>query len=222
MTNFERLKEICREACHERHACQPGFEALMRTKNVGEILSVWKDNWQDIYESKYADIIVEKIADVYADMKAEFNANDVFVNEPSSRGIVIVCKPSDTITVFGTAKAYIFGSGKVAASDNAEVYCRDEEGYVILTGHSQGFFKAGVAWVNDFAKAQGVFSGTCFGAAYIILQGGFILDHGHREISAFGDAVVYSDIRKRTELFGNAQLLPASAYMELQEKEDKQ
>ena len=193
----------------------------MRTKNVGEILSVWKDNWQDIYESKYADIIVEKIADVYADMKAEFNANDVFVNEPSSKGIVIVCKPSDTITVSGTAKAYIFGSGKVAASDNAEVYCRDEKGYVILTGHSQGFFKAGVACVNDFAKAQGVFSGSCVVASSIILQGCFILVHGHREISAFGDAVVYSDIRKRTELFGNAQLLPVSAYMELQEKEDK-
>lgn len=214
MTNFERLKEICRVACHERHACQPGFEALMQTNTVGEILSVWKDNWQDIYESKYADIIVEKIADVYADMKTEFNANGVFVNEPSSKGIVIVSNPSDAIAAAGTAKAYIFGSGNVTASDNAQVYCRDEEGYVILTGHSQGFFKAGVAEVNDFAKAQGVFHGDSFGAAYIILQGGFIVDHGHREITAFGDAVVYSDTKKKIELYANAQLLPVAAINE--------
>jgi hypothetical protein len=213
MTNFERLKEICRKACHERNACKPGFEALMQTNSVAGILNVWRDNWQDVYESKYADIMANEIASVYADMRDDFIANNVFVNEPTDKGLLIVSVPyaavsQQPITVSGTAKCYIFGSGSVIAKDNAEVYCRDEEGHVTLTDHSQGYFKAGQIEIRNYAKANGSFTGHCYNAAYIILRGGSLVDHGHLEISAWNDAAVYSNSHKKIELHGNARLLP--------------
>ena len=213
MTNFERLKEICRKACHERNACKPGFEALMQTNSVASILNVWKDNWQDVYESKFADIMANEIASVYADMRDDFNANNVFVNEPTDKGLLIVSVPSaatklQPITVSGTAMCYIFGSGSVTAKDNAEVYCRDEEGQVTLTDHSQGYFKAGQIEIRNYAKANGSFTGHCYNAAYIVLRGGSLVDHGHLEISAWNDAVIYSNTHKKIDLHGNARLLP--------------
>lgn len=112
------------------------------------------------------------------------------------------------IVVSGTAKCYIFGSGSVIAKDNAEVYCRDEEGHVTLTDHSQGYFKAGQIEIRNYAKANGSFTGHCYNAAYIILRGGSLVDHGHLEISAWNDAVVYSNTHKKIELHGKACLLP--------------
>lgn len=216
MTDFEKLKEICRVACHQRNACKPGFESLMQTSTVAGILKVWKENWQDVYESKYADIMAEKIAGVYADMRDEFNANNVFVNEPTDRGLLIVAPASQQagqITVSGTAKCYIFGSGNVLAKDNAEVYCRDSQGMVTLCGHARGFFKDGQVQVRDFARAFGTFQGQCYNAAYILLRGGSVADHGHLEISAWNDAVVYADTRRKIDLHGDARILPLSKYV---------
>lgn len=213
MNNFDRLKEICREACHQRNACKPGFAALMQTNSVAGILKVWRENWQDVYESKYADIMAREIAGVYADMRDDFIASLVFFNEPTDKGLLIVSAPEEPITVGGTAKCYIFGSGSVIAKDNAEVYCHDPGGMVTLTGHAKGFFKDGQVQVRDFARASGTFQGHCYNAASIILRGGAVIDHGHLGISAWNDAVVYSDTQKKIELYASARILPLPQYV---------
>lgn len=218
MTNFERLKEICRVACHKRNACKPGFEALMQTNSVAGILNVWRNNWHDVFESKYADIMANEITGIYADMRDDFNASNVFVNEPTDKGLLIVTASKEVepspITVSGQAKCYIFDSGSVIATDDAEVYCRDEKGRVVLTGHSQGFFTAGQVEIRNYAKAIGTFTGQCYNAAYVILRGGTVIDHGHLGISAWNDSVVYSNTHKKIDLHGNARILPITEFVQ--------
>ena len=43
--NFEQLKEMCRVACHERNACKQGYEALMKTENIAQIMQGASADW---------------------------------------------------------------------------------------------------------------------------------------------------------------------------------
>ena len=206
MTDFENLKEICRVACHDREACKPGFEALMRAENMSQLLQVWRDNWQDIFSSKFADVMVEHIVNVYATSKADFNAADIYVNEPSERGLVIISGAEDPITVGGSSKAYIFSPSTVTAIDNAQVYCRTEGSSIILKGHSHG----GIDNVNtrvvmrEFSTANGSMNCETHQAAEVYIGYGTVTDYGHRRIIASGGAIVYSNATKGIELSGEA------------------
>lgn len=206
MSNFDRLKEICRVACHERKACKPGFEALMQAESISEILTVWRQNWQDIFNSKFAEVMVDNIVDVYATAKDEFNAADVYVNESSERGLVIICGADEMIAVGGTAKAYIFTPSCVTATDNAQVYCRTAGSWIVLRGHSH----AGVenadtnVEVREFATANGSMTCQTWQAAEVSIGYGTVTDYGHRRIIASGGAVVYSNSIKGIDLSGDA------------------
>lgn len=206
MNDFENLKEICRQACHERNACKSGYEALLATENIGQLLQVWRMNWQDIFSSKFADVMVKNIAKVYATSKAEFNAADVYVNEPSERGLVIISGAEEPIMVGGTARAYIFSPATVTAIDNAQVYCRTAGSTIILRGHSHGGIDNVETHVEvrEFASANGSMDCETWQAAEVSITYGKLKDNGHRRIIASGGAIVYSNAIKGIELSGEA------------------
>lgn len=206
MSNFDELKEICRVACHERNACKSGFEALMQAESIREILAVWRQNWQDIFQSKFAEVMVKNIVNVYATSKDEFNAADVYVNEHSERGLVIVCGAEEPVFVGGTAKAYIFTPSYVTATDNAQVYCRTAGSTIILKGHSHaGIENADTnVEVREFATANGSMTCQTWQAAEVSIGYGTVTDYGHRRIIASGGAVVFSNAIKGIELSGDA------------------
>lgn len=208
MTDFEKLKEICRVACHERNACKPGFEALMQAENIPQIMRVWRDNWDDIFKSKFSDVMVDNITKMYATAKDEFNASDVWVNEPSERGLVIISNATEPITVGGTARAYLFTAAEVTATDNAQVYCRTAGSKITLRGHAYcgSEHRDTDVKVYNFSKAQGQMRCTTYNAAEVIIQGGTLCDHGHRRIAAYGGTKVYSDTAKGIELGGQSRL----------------
>jgi len=214
MTDFEQLKEICRVACHERNACKPGFEALMQADSIPAILAVWRKNWDDIFSSKFADVMVKNVVEVYATAADEFRRALFFVNEPSERGIVIISSPTEPITVGGTAKAYIFSPAEVTATENAQVYCRTAGSKIILRGHSYGHIDHADTRVEvrEFASAGGTMECHTYNAAEVIIQGGTLIDHGHRRITASGTTAVYSDITRNIELSGDASLHPTNEY----------
>lgn len=218
MTEFEKLKEICRVAAHERSACEQGFKALMETQSFADIMRVWRENWDDIYNSKYADIMAKKIVGVFAEAKDLFHASQVYVNEPAEMGLVIVSSPQQPIEVSGRAKAYLFTAAEVTARDNAQVYCRDKEAVVTLRDHAYGHFKDGTARVYDFSEAKGVFR-EChtYNAAEVMANGGKVVDHGHRRIAAYVDTSVYSDTTRNIEIGGQALLYPLSEYDNIKE-----
>lgn len=216
MTDFEQLKEICRVACHERNACKPGFEALMQTESIGAILAVWRKNWDDIFASKFADVMVKNIVKVYTTAKAEFNAAEVFVNEPSERGLVIVCDAPQPIEVGGTAKAYIFAPSEVRATDNAQVYCRTAGSKITLRGHAYARIedKGTSVDVYDFARADGAMRCDTHNAAEVVITAGTLRDYGHRRIAAYGGARIYSDATRGIELDDQSRQYPLNEYTE--------
>ena len=101
MESFEELKAVCHAACHQRNACKDGFAAMLMAENTADLMHVWRRWWQDIYVSKYADIMTAKIATATGRLRREMRQSDVFVNEPTERGLLIVCKPERPITVGG-------------------------------------------------------------------------------------------------------------------------
>lgn len=196
--NFEQLKEICRVACHERNACKEGFEALMQTENIPQIMQVWKANWDDVFRSRYADIMVKKLTEVGPSMIAEFRKGGVFVNEDREDGYVIISNPDRPVNVGGTARAYIFTAAEVVATENAQVYCRTAGSKITLRGHAYCHCDSCETEVTvyNFAHADGQMRCTTHNAAEVMLQGGTLVDYGHRRIEAYGDTLVYSDATK--------------------------
>ena len=210
--NFDLLKEICRQACHERSACEQGFKALMNTETIPQIMQVWKDNWDDVYRSRYADIIVTWMARFDQSMMDEMRKGGVYVNEDRDDGYVIVSNPGRTISVGGTARAYLFTAAEVTATDNAQVYCRTSGVKVTLRGHAYCHSEARDAEVTvyNFAHAEGQMQCTTYNAAEVVIQGGTLVDHGHRRIAAYGGTRVYSDATKGIEIGGQARQYPIS------------
>ena len=156
MESFEELKETCRMACHERNACKDGFAAMLDSANTAELMHVWRRWWEDIYESKYADIMTERIATVRGRLRREMRRSDVYVNESSDRGLVIVCHPPGPVRVGGTAKCYVFGSGAdVTAGDHAQAYVRDGGVKLTLRGYATAKVKAGDCLCHDRTLLKG-------------------------------------------------------------------
>ena len=156
METFDELKEICRRACHERNACKEGFEAMLLAENTAELMHVWRRWWEDVYESKYADIMTERIATARGRLRREMRQSDVFVNESSERGLVIVCRPGRPIQVGGRAKCYVFGTAAdVTATDHAQVYCRESGVRLTLRGYATGRVKAGNCRCYDRTLLKG-------------------------------------------------------------------
>lgn len=159
MTDFEELKEVCRVACHERNACRPGFEALMLAENTAQLMHVWRQNWQDIYQSKFSDVMARHIVRFHESeaLSREMRQSDVFVNESSERGLVIVSQPGGTIRVGGSAKCYVFGEppAEIVATDHAQVYCRTHGVKITLRGHSFAAVSAGDCEIFDRSFLKG-------------------------------------------------------------------
>lgn len=211
--DYEQLKKICKAACHDRNACKNGFEALLRANSTEEILAVWKANWDDIYRSKFSDIMAAHIADVYSSLRQDFVRNNVFVNENTEHGLLIVSNPSCKIMVGGNAKAYLFTAADIEAYDNAQVYNRTDGSNVLLRGHAHGCFENGNIVAKEFSYVKGKFSVChCHDAADIVCMDGTVIDHGHRRISAYLGSKIYSDISRSIEISGQARLYPLCDY----------
>ena len=206
MTAFEELKEICRTACHERNACENGFRDLMQAESIDDIIAVWRKNWQDIFDSKFADIMVANIIKVYATSREDFIRSQVWVNESSDRGLIIVSHAPQAIFASGTAKAYIFAGSEVIASDNAQVFCRTPKSRITLRHHSYARIDCAETCVKafDFSRAQGVMTIETHNACEVNISGGTLTDLGHRRITAQGDAVVITDTPRSIDISGEA------------------
>ena len=209
MTDFEKLKEICRVACHERGACTAGYEALMHADSIGAILAVWRANWEDIYSSKFADVMVERIGEVYRTAKAEMNAAGFWVNEDREQGMVIITNAPRPVTLGGTAKGYIFAKSEVRATDNAQVYCRTDGSLITLNGHARANVSgACVLHVHQFASARCT-ACTCYAydAAQVTMHQGTVISNGHRYIVAYNATKVYAPTYRGIETDDSSTIL---------------
>ena len=198
MDNFEKLKEICRLACHERNACKEGFEALMQTETIPQIMQVWKNNWDDVFRSRYADIMVEQLNLADQSMIDDLRTGGIYVNEDREDGYVIISNPRQPVSVGGTARAYIFTPAEVTATGNAQVYCRMAGSKITLRGHAYCRCESTETEVHvyNFAQANGAMQCYTHNAAEVNITAGTVHDYGHRRIHASAAAVVESTTTK--------------------------
>lgn len=139
---FSILKNTCTEACHERHACADGYRQMLATENVSQMMATWRNNWEDLVNSKFADILRTELPKQYPAIKAEMNASGIYLNEcpQEARNFVrvIITDSNKTIRIYGDAKAYIVGNAKVAVFDHAQVYNYRAKAEVVLFDHAYG------------------------------------------------------------------------------------
>lgn len=142
MTPFDLLKQTCTTACHERHACAEGYRQMLATENVSQMMATWRDNWEDIVESKYADIIRTELPKQYPYIKEEMNAAGIYLNEcPDNAKLfvkVIITDTTAPIDIYGDARAYILGNAKVIAHDHSQIYNFHSQASVHLLDYSFG------------------------------------------------------------------------------------
>lgn len=141
-TPFNILKQTCYDACHERHACAEGYRQMLASENVSQMMATWRNNWEDVVQSKYADIIRTELPKQYPSIKAEMNEAGIYHNEcpDNARQFVkvIITDTENPIHIYGDASAYILGDAKVIVHDHAQVYNYHAKADVTLLDHSYG------------------------------------------------------------------------------------
>lgn len=221
---FEQFKAECLRACHLRHSCEEGLSGVVHAQNTLQLLTVVKTFWKDVYESKYYDIVAERLQDWYG-LKDEFNRQGIYVNEPVSRGIVMVNNygygnPNEQTEPFvcgGNSDIYIFGKSDADVRGNARIHCRTAGSHIRLYNSSQGDIKAGSVEVHGYATAicSTLEQVNCYGASTVRLLSGMLYDHGHKHIYAYGDSIVMSDSPQGITLYNNAKIIKVNCSDEM-------
>lgn len=214
MTSFERLKQECTTACHERKACEKGFCDMLAAENVSQLMAVWRANWDDLVTSKYTDIINEKLPALYPSLKEEMNAAGIYVNEcpkaaPENILVIVTDSKDDVVEIFDHARCYVLGAANIWAWGHSQVYSENNDhvrvvlkqhaygyvkkGHVIAYGFSRLWFSAAKAWLHDGVECEA--------------HGGVVHAGGYRRINAFGDTKVVSKTDRNISLFGNAHIV---------------
>ena len=94
----------------------------------------------------------------------------------------------------------------VTVDDNCSVHVAADRADVIVKGHARAVIEQGKLAARDFAFVSGKGNITCYDAATLYVNGGRLDDHGHMEIVASGDAMVYSFTNRRITVQANAKL----------------
>ena len=188
--DYEQFKQECKAACHERHACQQGYEQLLRSANVNDILTTVVRNWDDVWHSKYSDIVAENITRWFSGLEQEFHAAGFYVNEDCRKGIAVVSRPDRTLCFTGRARVYVFAKAHVVATGGARVYCRDAESEIELHGHAYGKIDAGHVSAYDWSDVDSTGDCHCYDHSTVRAYGGTLHDHGHRRLDTANDVKI--------------------------------
>lgn len=214
---FLLLKETCNTACHERHACAKGFKQMLAVKNVSQMMATWRDNWEDVTESKFADIIRIELPRQYPGLKKEMNAAGIYMNEcpEGSKSFVkvIVTDTDQPVRVYGEAQAYVLGEAKVMAFGHSQIYStKCGKAHVELYDYAFGRVMTGTASAYDRSTLQCCCTAHVNGSVRCDAYGGTVRAPFYLRINAYRDTVVYSNGTKGIILEGSSQLKPLNDY----------
>lgn len=212
MTSFEQLKSLCTAACHSRHACAEGFRAMLAAENVSQLMAVWRNNWEDLVESKYADIINEQLPAIYPSLKEEMNAAGIYVNECPKTApeyvLVIVTDCDILVDVYDYAKCYLLGSASVQAWGHSQVYSeKKDKTFVSLNDYAYGHISKGFVWASDHSRLWTSTEALLYGSVKCEAHGGKISARSYLKIEAYGDTRVFSNTDRNITLYGNAKII---------------
>lgn len=185
--DYEQFKDEWKTACRERHACTKGYQQLLSSKSVSDILATAVANWTDVYKSKFADFMAANIVRQFEGLKDEFHAAGFFVNENSDKGICVVCRPDRPLEFDGRARVYIFDQAEVTARGMVQVYCRNKNSVVRLYDNAYGKIEAGRVWAYDFSTVDSHEECWCHDRTIVTISGGVVHDEGHRRMTILNE-----------------------------------
>lgn len=137
MTPFEELKAICQEACYERQACRKGYRQLMEAHTIEGIMAAWRDNWNDLVNSKFADIVAQRLPAIYPSIKQHMNLAGIYYNEcpetANNTVRVLIGETSEPVRIYGMAHANVLGAAHVYAYGHSQVINHRADGAVVST-----------------------------------------------------------------------------------------
>lgn len=214
MKVFDQLKDICITACHDRHACAEGYRAMLAAQNVSQLMAVWRENWEDLVESKYADIINDQLPALYLDptLKSEMNAAGIYVNECPQTApeyvLVIVTDYIPIVDIYDYAKCYVLGNSTVCAWGHSQVYSeKNEKAVIALYDYAYGHASKGLALAFGHSRLWTSTNAALNGSATCEAHGGEIRASSYLKIEAYGDTKVFCKTDRNITLFGNAKII---------------
>lgn len=214
MTSFDQLKQICTHACHDRHACAEGYRAMLAAENVSQLMAVWRENWEDLVESKYADIINDQLPALYLDptLKSEMNAAGIYVNECPQTApeyvLVIVTDYILIVDIYDYAKCYVLGNSTVCAWGHSQVYSeKNEKAVIALYDYAYGHASKGLALAFGHSRLWTSTNAALNGSVTCEAHGGELRVSSYLKIEAYGDTKVFSKTDRNITLFGNAKII---------------
>lgn len=210
---FQSLKTICTQACHERQACADGYKQMLASENVSQMMATWRDNWEDVTESKYADIIRKELPKLYPSIKKEMNQSGIYLNEcpqnakPFVR--VLITDTSVAVHIYGQAQAYVLGTAKVIAHNHSQVYnSQQAEARITLHDYAYGHIQQGQVLAYDRSELVCACHTVLDGSVTCKAIGASIRALAYLKIEAYGDTTVYSASNDHILLSGNSQIKP--------------
>ena len=214
MTSFDQLKDICTAACHSRHACAEGYRAMLAAQNVSQLMAVWRENWEDLVESKYADIINDQLPALYLDptLKSEMNVAGIYVNECPQTApefvFVIVTDYDFIVDINDYARCYVLGKATVRAWDHSQVYSdRCDQALIEIHDHTYGHVSKGWVQADTAARLWTTADAVLKGSVTCEAHGGTVKALSYRKLEAYGDTKVYATSERNITLYGNAHII---------------
>lgn len=209
---FQELKDICHDACHERHACTHGFKEMMISENVGQMMATWRKYWDDVVKNKFVEVIRREFPALYASLRQEVNEAGIYLNECPDHAKefvrVIVTNCQQPVHIYGEARAYVLGEAEVVAHDHAMVYNEQFDASVSLRDYSLGTIKAGRVDAHDWSVVKSRCMATLYDHAVCVAYGGTVKALGYKAITANVNTKVYSFAKRNIKLYDDAQLYP--------------
>lgn len=208
--HFHILKDTCNDACHERHACAKGYRQMLASENVSQMMATWRDNWEDVVNSKFGDIIRDKLPEQYPNIKGEMNLAGIYLNECPENALqnvkVLISDTNTEVHVYGRAQAYILAPATVIAHNHAQIYNLRHDADITLLDYSYGDIQAGKVKAQGRSSLNCSCDATIDGSVRCNASGGTVHAISYRSINAYRDTIIYSKTNKNINLSGTSRI----------------
>lgn len=207
MTPFDHIKQDLRNYCKDKGVCASGYADLLRAEDAAGLWAIMREHIYGMQSELLRDYVAAHVQEWYAAYGEEAREQRICVNGNVKDAMVIVANQSD-FHATEDADYYVFGSTAITAHGGARIHCTIKEARVMLTDHSYGDVEQCevVAAGRSTAVCRDCRSAECRNAASVRLMSGTLTDYGHRAITAYNGATVYSLTTKKITLVAGATI----------------